>query len=83
MPFDKEQLYIVGYDTIGDGIRFDRETYVCYNEDDLNSEIFRVIEMHCLEPTEEISLEEQIVIAELKETPNLNYREFSLEKKYK
>lgn len=36
-----------------------------------------------LEASKEISLEEQIVIAELKETPPLNYREYVLEKKYK
>jgi len=82
MPFGKGQIYIVGYDTLGDGVRFDPDVYVCYNNEDLNSEIYRVIETYDLEQ-ESLTLEEQIVIAELKTTPNLNYREFTLEKKYK
>jgi hypothetical protein len=37
MPFGNGQLYIVGYDTMGDGVAFDSATYVCYNNEDLMS----------------------------------------------
>ena len=83
MPFDKGQLYIVGLDTIGDGVRFDDSTYVCHNQDDLECEIFRIISENDLELSDKISLEEQIIIAEIKDTPCLNYKEFTLKKEYK
>lgn len=82
MPFGDGQVYIVGFDTMGEGVRF-YNCCVCHNNSDLNDEIYRVISEMELEASKEISLEEQIVIAELKETPPLNYREYVLEKKYK
>jgi hypothetical protein len=83
MPFDKGQCYVVGYDTMGKGVRFDSCVFVCHNNDVLLSEIHRVIEKHDLSESDEISLEEQIIIAKLEETPNLNYREFTLRKEYR
>lgn len=83
MPFGNGQLYIVGYDTMLGEVAFDAGTHVCYNNEDLMSEIHRIIEQYHLVETEEITIEEQIIIAEIKLTPNLNYREYTLEKKYK
>jgi hypothetical protein len=82
MPFGKNQCYIVGHDTMGDGVVFYDST-VCCNQEELGSEIYRVISENDLHEFEDISLEEQVIIAELKTTPPLNYREFELKKVYR
>jgi hypothetical protein len=82
MPFDNQQMYIVGYDTLGDGVRFDHNTVICHNNEDLNSEIHRIIEEYDLYESSIIPIEEKIVIAEIKTTPNLNYKQYKLTKRY-
>jgi len=82
MPFDKKQCYVVGRDTMGDGVVF-CDPYVCHNQEELESEIYRVISDNDIHESENISLEEQVIIAELKITPSLNYREFEIKKVYR
>ena len=80
VPFDNGENYMVGYDTIGDGVRFDTHCIVCSTQEELNDEVTRVINEHDLYLSNENwfkTLEEVIVILKIMDF-KINYKEYTI-----
>jgi hypothetical protein len=76
IPFNNGESYIVGFDTIGDGVRFGLHPYVCLSQEDIEDEVYRVISENDLNPCGGITLEEYIVIAKFVESYKIGYQEY-------
>lgn len=81
MPFDNGEVYVVGYDTMGDGVRFDDMTYVCRTQDELDSEAYRIFDTYWDGEIDFITHEEFLVIAKLEVNFKVDYREYEVIRK--